>query len=151
MLKLWETIALCTRGGNKPVALLVDLNSRTGSLQSSSLGAEWVERWKRVSSDPDEKINTRGRAVIQECDLYDLCILDGTSLETSSPGRFTSWQTTGQSVIDYAIVSESLLPLVQRFHVEVRMRMMTGLIIWISALPSTRRHSKTHLLFHATG
>jgi hypothetical protein len=72
-----------------------------------------------MSSDPDEKINTRGRTIIQECNEYNLCILNGTSLETASPGRFTSWQTAGQSVIDYAIVSETLLPLVHKLHVEL--------------------------------
>ncbi|KAJ7081142.1 hypothetical protein B0H15DRAFT_754090, partial [Mycena belliarum] len=115
--KLWETVALCTPCPEKPVALLTDINARTGSKQSAGRGEEWDARWKRTSSDPDEKINTRGRAVIQECDLYHLCILNGTSLETASPGRLTSWQPAGESVIDYAIVSESLLPLVRKFHV----------------------------------
>jgi hypothetical protein len=45
-------------------------------------------------------------------------VLNGTSLETSSPGRFTSWQTAGESVIDYAIISASLLPMIREFHVE---------------------------------
>jgi hypothetical protein len=46
-------------------------------------------------------------------------ILNGTSLETSSPGGYTSLQMAGESVIDYAIVTASLLPLVQEFHVEL--------------------------------
>ncbi|KAJ7718658.1 hypothetical protein B0H16DRAFT_1475501 [Mycena metata] len=42
---------------------------------------------------------------------------NGTSLETASPGRLTSWQDSGESVsIDYAIVSDSLL-LVRKFEV----------------------------------
>jgi ribonuclease HI len=64
-----------------------------------------------------QKINPRGRAAIQECERYGLCILNGTSLETCSPGRLTSWQEKGESVIDYAIVSENALPLVRRFDV----------------------------------
>ena len=100
-------------------ASLADLNTRTGSLQSSSRGVEWLECWKRVSADSNEKINTRGRALVQECDLYDLCILNGTHLETSSPGPLTSWHPIGESVVDYAIVSTSLLPMVPKFHVEL--------------------------------
>ncbi|KAJ6514444.1 hypothetical protein C8R47DRAFT_913788, partial [Mycena vitilis] len=117
--KLWETVALCTRSDDKPVASLADINARTGSLQSSSRGVEWLERWKRVSADPDDKINTRGRALVEECDLYDLCILNGTQLETASPGRLTSWQPMGESVVDYGLVSASLLPMVKDFHVEL--------------------------------
>ncbi|KAJ7815553.1 hypothetical protein B0H14DRAFT_3476063 [Mycena olivaceomarginata] len=41
--KLWETVALCTRSDDKPVASLADINARTGSLQSSSRGVEWLE------------------------------------------------------------------------------------------------------------
>ncbi|KAJ6449698.1 hypothetical protein C8R47DRAFT_1262688, partial [Mycena vitilis] len=117
--KFWETVALCTQSEDKPVASLGDINARTGSLQSLSAGLEWVERLKRVSADPDEKINTRGRAFIQECEAYHLSILNGTSFERSSPGRLTSWQPNGESTIDYGFVSNSLLPMVREFHVEL--------------------------------
>jgi hypothetical protein len=115
--KLWETVALCTQNEDKYVILLTDLNARTGSLQASTRGIEWAKRWARKSADPDEKINPRGRAAIQECERYGLCIVNGTSLETCSPGRLTSWQDKGESVIDYAIVSENALPLVRKFGV----------------------------------
>jgi hypothetical protein len=63
-------------------------------------------------------VNTGGLAILEECDKYGLCILNGTSFETSSPGRYTSHQPRGQSTIDYGFVSEGLLPLVKSFHVE---------------------------------
>ncbi|KAJ7070407.1 hypothetical protein B0H15DRAFT_763604, partial [Mycena belliarum] len=110
---LWQTIALCTRSDEKPVALLTDINARTGSSQIQSQLDEFV----RSSSDPEEKTNTRGRAVLQECDTYGLIILNGTSFETASPGRLTSWQPGGNSVIDYALVSKPLLPRIRKFHV----------------------------------
>jgi hypothetical protein len=112
-------MALCTQSCDKYVALLSDINSRTGALQAALPWPDWAEDWERTSSDPDEKINTRGRALVEDCTLYNLCILNGPSLETASPGRFTSWQPAGQSVIDYAIVSQNLLPLVRKFHVEL--------------------------------
>ncbi|KAJ6448723.1 hypothetical protein C8R47DRAFT_391643 [Mycena vitilis] len=125
--KFWETVALCAQCEDKPVVSLGDINARTGSLQSSSAGQEWVERLRRVSADPDEKINSRGRAFVQECDTYNLSILNGTSLERSSPGRLTSWQPNGESswqpngesTIDYGFVSNNLLPMVHEFHVEL--------------------------------
>jgi hypothetical protein len=57
--------------------------------------------------------------MVEECDLYDLCTLNGTHLETSSPGHLTSGQPTGELVVDYAIISASLLPMVQKFYVEL--------------------------------
>ncbi|KAJ7020842.1 hypothetical protein C8F04DRAFT_896597, partial [Mycena alexandri] len=69
----------------------------------------------RISSD--DTLNTRGREILAECDLLNLCILNGTKLEAASPGRSTSWQPGGESTIDYAIASKSLLPLVKDFYV----------------------------------
>jgi hypothetical protein len=110
-------MALCTQSCDKYVTFQSDINSRTGALQSSLPLPDWVEHWKRTSSDPDEKINARRRALVEDCTLYNLCILNGTSLETASPGRLTSWQPAGQSAIDYAIMSQNLLSLVHKFHV----------------------------------
>ncbi|KAK7006566.1 hypothetical protein R3P38DRAFT_2793694 [Favolaschia claudopus] len=72
--------------------------------------------WPRCSSD--ETVNTRRQAIL-ECDSYGLCIVNGTALETVSPGRYTSHQPTGQSTIDYAFVSYSLLSFVKELHVDL--------------------------------
>jgi hypothetical protein len=45
--RLWESIALCTRSENKYVALLTDLNGRTGSDQVPKFG----ESWPRLSQE----------------------------------------------------------------------------------------------------
>ncbi|KAJ7766153.1 hypothetical protein B0H16DRAFT_1238647, partial [Mycena metata] len=111
--KLWETVALCTRSQDKGVIGLADLNARTGPLQVDFA----LRTLPRVSSDPEKTPNTRGRAVLDQCDAYGLVILNGTSLETATPGRCTSWQPGGHSVIDYAIVSEDLIPEVQQLHI----------------------------------
>ncbi|KAJ7124034.1 hypothetical protein C8R43DRAFT_1135822 [Mycena crocata] len=115
--KLWETVALCTPSEDKHVALLSDINTQIGSLQASALGVEWAKRWAQHSADPDAKKNTRGQAVIDTCNLYKLCILNGTSLETCSPGRFTSWQDAGESVIDHVIVTNGLLPFIRSLDI----------------------------------
>ncbi|KAF8187332.1 hypothetical protein K438DRAFT_1972961 [Mycena galopus ATCC 62051] len=85
---LWETAALCTQSDDKPVLVLTDINAQTGSSQVESEQGNLV----RISSDPDTKTNARGRTILNECDTYGLVILNGTSFETASPGRFTSWQ-----------------------------------------------------------
>jgi hypothetical protein len=82
--QLWETVALCTPNMDKPVLLLTDINGRTGSRQVGRFSAAWP----RNSSDVKE--NTRGLAILEECEKYGLCILNGTSFETVSPGRYTS-------------------------------------------------------------
>jgi hypothetical protein len=96
--QLWETVALCTPNMDKPVLLLTDINGRTGSRQVGRFSAAWP----RNSSDVKE--NTRGLAILEECEKYGLCILNGTSFETVSPGRYTSHQPRGQSTIDYGFV-----------------------------------------------
>jgi hypothetical protein len=72
MQKLWETVAICSVSRDKPIALLADLNARMAALQASFGGVEWAKIWERLSSDKED--NSRGRAVIQELDLYKLCI-----------------------------------------------------------------------------
>ncbi|KAJ6455308.1 hypothetical protein C8R47DRAFT_926116, partial [Mycena vitilis] len=104
-------VALCSQSPDKHVALLTDINGRISSQQVPSFEVEWP----RLSDD--ETSNTRGRLILQQCEDHGLCILNGTSLETASPGRCTSWQTTGESTIDYGMVSKGLIPLVKEFHV----------------------------------
>jgi hypothetical protein len=88
MQRLREIMAICAQNDDKLIALLGDINARIGELQTALTlnGAEWERLWKRISSDPHEKINARGRDLVQECETRDLCILNGTSLETF-PGR----------------------------------------------------------------
>ncbi|KAJ6555928.1 hypothetical protein B0H19DRAFT_1071072 [Mycena capillaripes] len=97
--KSWETVALCTRSDDKPVASLADINAQTGSLQSSLRG---LSGW----SDGRESRLTLTRKSMHAATQW-------------LKRRFTFWQPTGQSVVDYAIVSASLLPMVQKFHVEL--------------------------------
>ncbi|KAF8144728.1 hypothetical protein K438DRAFT_2029062 [Mycena galopus ATCC 62051] len=69
--QLWETVALCTPSADKSVLLLTDINGRTGSQQVLRL----LEAWPRNLSDVVE--NTRGTAILDKCDKFSLCILNG--------------------------------------------------------------------------
>jgi hypothetical protein len=76
-------------GEEKPVALLTDINGRTGSEQVPQMEAEWP----RISSD--ETINTRGREILRECDtlsLYSQRHFTGNCV-TGSLHLMTSWAT----------------------------------------------------------
>jgi hypothetical protein len=87
-------------------------HGRTGSQQV----LRFLEAWPRDLSDVVE--NTCGTAILEKCDRYGRCILNGAPLETASPGRYTSHQPRGKSTTDYAFASEGLLPLFGKFHVE---------------------------------
>ncbi|KAJ7032922.1 hypothetical protein C8F04DRAFT_889932, partial [Mycena alexandri] len=109
--QLWETTAVCEQSNGKHVAVLTDINGRTASNQVP----KFENQLPRISADKTK--NARGSEVLRQCDALGLCILNGTELETASPGRATSWQPGGESTIDLAIVSEGLIPLVKSFHV----------------------------------
>ncbi|KAJ7050601.1 hypothetical protein C8F01DRAFT_924217, partial [Mycena amicta] len=109
--QLWEAAAACSTTQDKPLLLLGDLNGRVASSQVALFSA----LFPRTSED--ETDNARGKDILDECDSLGLCILNGTQLETVSPGRCTSFQPKGSSVIDYAIVSEGLLPSIKQLHV----------------------------------
>ncbi|KAF5379509.1 hypothetical protein D9615_006527 [Tricholomella constricta] len=105
---LREVLAMCTVS-SKPVIVMGDLNARTASLSGSPLHP------RRNSCDGI--LNTRGRQVLSWAQDFALCILNGTTTEDHTPGRFTSFQPNGQAVVDYAIVSLSALALV--LHLKV--------------------------------
>lgn len=82
-----------------PVILLGDFNARVGCLTAGLL-----------RTSPDPTANTRGRQVVELCSDLSLQILNGTATQSrASLPRFTSFQPGGTSVIDLALVSESLL------------------------------------------
>lgn len=105
---LWEVLAIVTSMPGKPCMLLTDINARTASLATMGVF--------RNSADSGG-VTTRGRDLLNICKESDLCILNGTAYEQNSPGRYTSFQAQGCAVVDYAIVSEELLPMVLGFHV----------------------------------
>ncbi|KII93967.1 hypothetical protein PLICRDRAFT_36186 [Plicaturopsis crispa FD-325 SS-3] len=100
--RLRDVVTFCTTNPEKPVLLMGDLNARIGSLTPRRCGLG-------RSSEDDGVPNTRGRWLLRMCNSARLAILNGTWLEDSSPGAFTSFQTNGCSVIDFAICSSRLL------------------------------------------
>ncbi|THU77944.1 hypothetical protein K435DRAFT_701204, partial [Dendrothele bispora CBS 962.96] len=85
----------------KSFIVMGDLNGRFGSLMpvQSSLN--------RISMD--DVVNERGKWILQLCDDLHLVPLNGTQYESVSPGRLTSHQYAGSTVIDYVLVSDELV------------------------------------------
>ncbi|KAJ6465736.1 hypothetical protein C8R45DRAFT_939322 [Mycena sanguinolenta] len=107
-IKLWETLALCAISDDtKPIILGGDTNSRTGSEQVAETDLH------RLSSD--KHISPRGRRLLANSKNTRLFIANSTNLETSTPGRFTSFHSRGdgcepgKATVDYALVSKSII------------------------------------------
>ena len=108
---------------NCPFLLLGDCNSRTGKLDDflsqnsvkqtfQSLGLET----KRYNCD--EKVDVNGRHLIDLCKDLNLCIVNGRFGQDNGVGQCTCVKTSGQSLVDYAIVSSSLFTSITDFYVD---------------------------------
>jgi hypothetical protein len=103
--KLEETLTLCAAADNtKPIIQLLDANAWT---KSEKAGGNLVH----LPSD-QKPVSARGQRMLSAWKRSQLVVLNGTHLEDASPGRFTSIKEIGvaEAVIDYAVVSEALLP-----------------------------------------
>ena len=68
----------------------------------------------RCSEDKIQNVN--GKELLELCKAYNLCIMNGRKTGDHI-GNFTSFQPGGNSVIDYAVVSQSLFQNVLTFNV----------------------------------
>ncbi|KAJ7696727.1 hypothetical protein B0H17DRAFT_1197835 [Mycena rosella] len=93
-----EALAWFAVNRSKPIAALADFNSQTGD--ESPLSSVLT----RVSSD--EKDNR-------------MDILNGTLIEGSSPGAYTSFQPNGDAVVDYALFSPDFLHMVPASSLQI--------------------------------
>lgn len=108
-LKFAEAVTFCTADPCKPLLVIGDLNARTGSTQTMHS--------THARSSCDDKVDARGKWLIDLCNCNHLHIINGTSFEDTTPGRFTSYQVRGSSVVDYVIVSTDLLKRIRNLHI----------------------------------
>ncbi|KAJ6477990.1 hypothetical protein DFH09DRAFT_854847, partial [Mycena vulgaris] len=105
-------LALCAPADDtKEIILLLDGNARTQSEKAAGNLARTFSDQKPVSA--------RGRRMLSAWKRSQLVILNGTSYENASPGRFTSFREVGvaEAVVDYAVVSQTLLPMVRSLEI----------------------------------
>lgn len=90
--------------------LLGDFNARTADLsENSGCGV-------RISKD--NSVNDYGKELLQICHAYNLTILNGRVGVGNQLDSFTCITSQGCSVVDYAIVSETLLTKIGSFQVD---------------------------------
>ena len=101
-------------------ALLIagDLNARTGNLNTND-NFDIFDMKTSLTNDSresqDESMNEFGDSLMVLCSAYNLTILNGALGEES--GKFTYVSHTGNSVIDYCIVSRDILNVVSSLSV----------------------------------
>lgn len=108
MERVEEILSFCSSSNQKGTLWLGDLNARI---------ANQTPNPNFPRSSLDQRSTTRGNDLIGFCREQGLVILNGSHLEDASPGTWTSFQETGSSVIDYAIVSEALATRVLKLHI----------------------------------
>ena len=103
-----------------------DFNSRTGNL-SECQNTDILPSLHRFNKD--QKIDTYGRKLITMCLDLNLKIVNGCHGTDSGIGNFTCHKKNRknlfESVVDYCIVSEGMLPYISDFYVDTFDRNMS--------------------------
>ena len=126
-----EDILTLRKKYNCPFILMGDFNARSGNLGSfnhSDLSDTSLPPITPRFSQ-DKKIDTYGRNLIKMCSDLNLKIVNGSFGSDCGIGNFTCHKknrsTINESVVDYCLVSESLLPCVADFSVDIFDRCMS--------------------------
>ena len=104
------------------IILMGDFNSRIGQ-ESGEILDIWDSNFFVFNSllkekkSKDEVINRNGKELLELCNNEDLFILNGR-MKGDEKGELTCITSMGSSVVDYAIVSRSLLDLIDDFKVD---------------------------------
>jgi exonuclease III len=124
--KISEDILTLKEKYNCPFILMGDFNSRTGNL-TDSIDTKLCPATPRVNKD--KKIDTYGRNLVKMCNNLNLKILNGSLGSDNGIGNFTCHKKNrnnlNQSVVDYCIVSECLVPCISDFCIDVFDRCMS--------------------------
>ena len=119
---------------NLPFIMLGDYNSRTSDISDilpiekevsfatgyNDESTNFTEQLNLVSRcNCDKTLNTNGRNLILLCQTMNLRILNGRCGQDKGVGEFTCHTTNGESTVDYIIVSDSLIPNVCEFSVDI--------------------------------
>jgi len=109
--------------GDVPVVICGDLNARTGLLNFSNVDPigdlynvvdasddDDVSQDYMCRVSKDTTVNSFGRFLLSMCNEFGLVILNGLKTLLNTTDDFTFISTNGCSVIDYFLVSTSLLP-----------------------------------------
>ena len=116
---------------NCPFILMGDFNARSGNLDSFNHSAIHNSSLPPLAPrfSQDKKVDTYGRNLIKLCKDLNMRIANGTVGSDRGIGNFTCHKknrsTVNESVVDYCLVSESLLPCISEFYVDTFDRCMS--------------------------
>nr|GAT43214.1 predicted protein [Mycena chlorophos] len=142
-----ESLLILARNAGFWIVILGDINARTASVVANIL-------YDPPRASPDPKTSTRGRWWCRLLNYQDMVILNGIPELGPGAAKFTSFQGTRRTVIDYAAVSRELLPKIQAFEIEDKWdgfdHASLGLRIWLdttgeggsASLPRPRKRHK---------
>ena len=117
---------------NSPFILMGDFNARSGNLgdligDPDTNDVEFRPPTPRFSKD--KKVDVHGRNLVKMCRDLNLKIVNGNLGSDSGIGNFTCHKKNhnifNESVVDYCIISECLLPFVSDFYVDTFDRCMS--------------------------
>ena len=131
-----EDVTALSEKYNCPFVLMGDFNARSGKLCDffNSLENTSETEIKRDLIDlgivtdrynMDKKVDTHGRKLIKLCRDLNFKIVNGRFGTDSMIGQFTCLKPTGKSLVDYALVSDCLLPCICNFYVDTFDRCMS--------------------------
>ena len=119
---------------NCPLIAMGDFNARSGKLNDfedlSELDIQLKGQLEKIGITTDrfsldKKIDTYGRNLIKMCNDSDLKIVNGRFGSDRSVGNFTCHKPRGESVVDYCLMSNSLLHCISNFYVDTFDRCMS--------------------------
>ena len=118
----------CLRSFIRPNNYLGDFNARTGDLIDYTETSNDLtiyhdsvsEPLKSQRLNPDKKVNSYGRELIDLCQGTDLQILNGRGNDHPPTNNFTCFKRKGKSVVDYLIANSSTAALIHNFKINER-------------------------------
>ena len=116
---------------NCPFVLIGDFNARSGNLNgfNDPVLCDTNQMVHTVRSSKDNKIDTYGRNLIKMCNDVNLKIVNGGFGSDSGIGNYTChkkrYTTINESVVDYCLVSDSMLSCIADFSVDTFDRCMS--------------------------
>lgn len=136
--QLEQCIADLLEDNNAPVILCGDLNARTKNAQplNDTISTDYTQ-YQNNDIQPDEThysfprksddstSNTFGNSLCELCGSFDLVIINGTEIDMSK-GNFTYISNTGNSVVDYFILSQDLLSANLEYNLDIKDSIQTS-------------------------
>lgn len=112
-----ELLDFFLSSGCRNTMIIGDFNARVGKHQVSSINKGEVECFSNVArNSKDELIDAKGKQLIETCESFDLCLLNGRT-KSDMEGEFTYLKGNGCSVIDYAVINGDWHDLIEDMQV----------------------------------